>query len=113
MSHSRTHRDHVGKAPQGKGILMSRRGNGIARNVYLLPRSEGAPAVVASLPSDLERVNVPLSFDAGVIGPAMLAKRVAPQINTIGSFLLSFEVHTAKATGEDSTAAVQAHRCGE
>ncbi|MDT5245104.1 MAG: hypothetical protein QOD36_2480, partial [Mycobacterium sp.] len=36
----------------------------------------------------LDRKNLQLSFDTKAIGPAMLAKHFAPQMNTDGSFVL-------------------------
>jgi NAD(P)-dependent dehydrogenase (short-subunit alcohol dehydrogenase family) len=38
--------------------------------------------------ADLERRDLRLSFDTKVIGPTMLAKHFAPQINPGGSFVL-------------------------
>lgn len=46
--------------------------------------------------ADLERRNLQLSFDTKVIGPTMLAKQFAPQINTGGSFVLFSGVHAFK-----------------
>jgi NAD(P)-dependent dehydrogenase (short-subunit alcohol dehydrogenase family) len=46
--------------------------------------------------ADLERRNLQLSFDTKVIGPTMLAKRFAPQINPRGSFVLFSGVHAFK-----------------
>jgi NAD(P)-dependent dehydrogenase (short-subunit alcohol dehydrogenase family) len=45
---------------------------------------------------DLERHNLQLSFDTKVIGPTMLAKYFAPQINPGGSFVLFSGVHAFK-----------------
>ncbi|GLE52164.1 SDR family oxidoreductase [Mycobacterium montefiorense] len=46
--------------------------------------------------AELERGNLALSFDTKVIGPTMLAKYVAPQINPGGSFVLFSGVHAFK-----------------
>jgi NAD(P)-dependent dehydrogenase (short-subunit alcohol dehydrogenase family) len=46
--------------------------------------------------ADLERHNLRLSFDTKVIGPAMLAKYFAPQINPGGSFVLFSGVNAFK-----------------
>jgi NAD(P)-dependent dehydrogenase (short-subunit alcohol dehydrogenase family) len=46
--------------------------------------------------ADLDRKNLQLSFDTKVIGPAMLAKHFAPQINTDGSFVLFSGVNAFK-----------------
>jgi NAD(P)-dependent dehydrogenase (short-subunit alcohol dehydrogenase family) len=46
--------------------------------------------------ADLERRNLQLSFDTKVIGPTMLAKYFAPQINPGGSFVLFSGVHAFK-----------------
>ena len=46
--------------------------------------------------ADLERENLQLSFDTKVIGPTMLAKYFAPQINPGGSFVLFSGVHAFK-----------------
>ena len=46
--------------------------------------------------ADLERHNLQLSFDTKVIGPTMLAKYFAPQINPGGSFVLFSGVHAFK-----------------
>ncbi len=46
--------------------------------------------------ADLERRNLQLSFDTKVIGPAMLAKYFAPQINSGGSLVLFSGVHAFK-----------------
>jgi NAD(P)-dependent dehydrogenase (short-subunit alcohol dehydrogenase family) len=46
--------------------------------------------------ADLERRNLQLSFDTKVIGPTMLAKYLAPQINPGGSFVLFSGVHAFK-----------------
>jgi NAD(P)-dependent dehydrogenase (short-subunit alcohol dehydrogenase family) len=46
--------------------------------------------------ADLERRNLRLSFDTKVIGPTMLAKYIAPQINPGGSFVLFSGVHAFK-----------------
>jgi NAD(P)-dependent dehydrogenase (short-subunit alcohol dehydrogenase family) len=46
--------------------------------------------------ADLERRNLQLSFDTKVIGPTMLAKRFAPQMNPGGSFVLFSGVHAFK-----------------
>jgi NAD(P)-dependent dehydrogenase (short-subunit alcohol dehydrogenase family) len=46
--------------------------------------------------SDLDRKNLQLSFDTKVIGPAMLAKHFAPQMNTDGSFVLFSGVNAFK-----------------
>lgn len=46
--------------------------------------------------ADLERRNLRLSFDTKVIGPTMLAKYFAPQINPGGSFVLFSGVHAFK-----------------
>jgi NAD(P)-dependent dehydrogenase (short-subunit alcohol dehydrogenase family) len=46
--------------------------------------------------ADLERRNLQLSFDTKVIGPTMLAKYFAPQINLGGSFVLFSGVHAFK-----------------
>ncbi|MGO9156711.1 SDR family oxidoreductase [Mycobacterium sp.] len=45
---------------------------------------------------DLQRHNLQQSFDTKVIGPTMLAKYFAPQINTGGSFVLFSGVHAFK-----------------
>jgi NAD(P)-dependent dehydrogenase (short-subunit alcohol dehydrogenase family) len=45
---------------------------------------------------DLLRENLRLSFDTKVIGPTMLAKYFAPQINPDGSFVLFSGVHAFK-----------------
>jgi NAD(P)-dependent dehydrogenase (short-subunit alcohol dehydrogenase family) len=45
---------------------------------------------------DLDRRRLQLSFDTKVIGPAMLAKYFAPQINPGGSFVLFSGVHAFK-----------------
>jgi NAD(P)-dependent dehydrogenase (short-subunit alcohol dehydrogenase family) len=45
---------------------------------------------------DLERHNLQASFDTKVIGPTMLAKYIAPQINPEGSFVLFSGVHAFK-----------------
>ncbi len=46
--------------------------------------------------ADLQRQNLQLSFDTSVIGPTMLAKYFAPQINPGGSFVLFSGVHAFK-----------------
>ena len=46
--------------------------------------------------ADLERKNLQLSFDTKVIGPTMLAKHFAPQINRGGSFVLFSGVNAFK-----------------
>jgi NAD(P)-dependent dehydrogenase (short-subunit alcohol dehydrogenase family) len=46
--------------------------------------------------ADLERKNLQLSFDTKVIGPAMLAKHFAPQMNPGGSFVLFSGVNAFK-----------------
>jgi NAD(P)-dependent dehydrogenase (short-subunit alcohol dehydrogenase family) len=46
--------------------------------------------------ADLQRENLRLSFDTKVIGPTMLAKYLAPQINPGGSFVLFSGVHAFK-----------------
>ncbi len=46
--------------------------------------------------ADLDSKNLQLSFDTKVIGPAMLAKHFAPQINTDGSFVLFSGVNAFK-----------------
>lgn len=46
--------------------------------------------------ADLERHNLQQSFDTKVIGPTMLAKYFAPQINPGGSFVLFSGVHAFK-----------------
>jgi NAD(P)-dependent dehydrogenase (short-subunit alcohol dehydrogenase family) len=46
--------------------------------------------------SDLERKDLRRSFDTKVIGPAMLAKHFAPQMNTGGSFVLFSGVNAFK-----------------
>jgi NAD(P)-dependent dehydrogenase (short-subunit alcohol dehydrogenase family) len=46
--------------------------------------------------ADLQRENLRLSFDTKVIGPTMLAKYFAPQINPEGSFVLFSGVHAFK-----------------
>ena len=46
--------------------------------------------------ADLDRRNLQLSFDTKVIGPTMLAKYFAPQINLGGSFVLFSGVHAFK-----------------
>jgi NAD(P)-dependent dehydrogenase (short-subunit alcohol dehydrogenase family) len=43
--------------------------------------------------ADLQRENLRISFDTKVIGPTMLAKYFAPQINPGGSFVLFSGVH--------------------
>jgi NAD(P)-dependent dehydrogenase (short-subunit alcohol dehydrogenase family) len=45
---------------------------------------------------DLDRSKLRLSFDTKVIGPTMLAKHFAPQINPGGSFVLFSGVHAFK-----------------
>lgn len=45
---------------------------------------------------DLDRQRLQLSFDTKVIGPTMLAKYFAPQINSGGSFVLFSGVHAFK-----------------
>ena len=45
---------------------------------------------------DLQRENLRLSFDTKVIGPTMLAKYFAPQMNPGGSFVLFSGVHAFK-----------------
>jgi NAD(P)-dependent dehydrogenase (short-subunit alcohol dehydrogenase family) len=47
--------------------------------------------------ADLERVNLQRSFDTKVIGPTMLAKYFAPQMNSGGSFVLFSGIHAFKA----------------
>jgi NAD(P)-dependent dehydrogenase (short-subunit alcohol dehydrogenase family) len=46
--------------------------------------------------ADLDRVKLQLSFDTKVIGPAMLAKHFAPQINEGGSIVLFSGVNAFK-----------------
>ncbi len=46
--------------------------------------------------ADLQRENLRMSFDTKVIGPTMLAKYFAPQINPGGSFVLFSGVHAFK-----------------
>ena len=46
--------------------------------------------------ADLQRQNLQQSFDTKVIGPTMLAKYLAPQINPGGSFVLFSGVHAFK-----------------
>jgi NAD(P)-dependent dehydrogenase (short-subunit alcohol dehydrogenase family) len=46
--------------------------------------------------ADLERKNLQMSFDTKVIGPAMLAKHFAPQMNDGGSFVLFSGVNAFK-----------------
>lgn len=46
--------------------------------------------------ADLERQDLQLSFDTKVIGPTMLAKHFAPQMNPGGSFVLFSGVHAFK-----------------
>ena len=46
--------------------------------------------------ADLDRAKLQLSFDTKVIGPTMLAKYFAPQINPGGSFVLFSGVHAFK-----------------
>ena len=46
--------------------------------------------------ADLEREDLRLSFDTKVIGPTMLAKHFAPQMNPGGSFVLFSGVHAFK-----------------
>jgi NAD(P)-dependent dehydrogenase (short-subunit alcohol dehydrogenase family) len=46
--------------------------------------------------ADLQRENLRLSFDTKVIGPTMVAKYIAPQINPGGSFVLFSGVHAFK-----------------
>jgi NAD(P)-dependent dehydrogenase (short-subunit alcohol dehydrogenase family) len=46
--------------------------------------------------ADLKRENLQLSFDTKVIGPTMLAKHFAPQMNTGGSFVLFSGVNAFK-----------------
>ncbi len=46
--------------------------------------------------ADLQRHNLQQSFDTKVIGPAMLAKYFAPQVNPGGSFVLFSGVHAFK-----------------
>jgi NAD(P)-dependent dehydrogenase (short-subunit alcohol dehydrogenase family) len=46
--------------------------------------------------ADLDRANLQLSFDTKVIGPAMLAKYLAPQINEGGSIVLFSGVNAFK-----------------
>jgi NAD(P)-dependent dehydrogenase (short-subunit alcohol dehydrogenase family) len=46
--------------------------------------------------ADLDRKNLQLSFDTKVIGPAMLAKHFAQQMNPGGSFVLFSGVHAFK-----------------
>ncbi|HVQ98502.1 MAG TPA: SDR family oxidoreductase [Mycobacterium sp.] len=46
---------------------------------------------------DLERENLRRSFDTKVIGPTMLAKYFAPQVNPRGSFVLFSGIHAFKA----------------
>ncbi len=46
--------------------------------------------------ADLERENLRMSFDTKVIGPTMLAKYFAPQINRGGSLVLFSGVHAFK-----------------
>jgi NAD(P)-dependent dehydrogenase (short-subunit alcohol dehydrogenase family) len=46
--------------------------------------------------AELQRANLRTSFDTKVIGPTMLAKYLAPQINPGGSFVLFSGVHAFK-----------------
>ena len=46
--------------------------------------------------ADLDRKDLQLSFDTKVIGPTMLAKHFAPQMNPGGSFVLFSGVHAFK-----------------
>ena len=46
---------------------------------------------------DLEREHLRRSFDTKVIGPTMLAKHLAPQMNSGGSFVLFSGIHAFKA----------------
>jgi NAD(P)-dependent dehydrogenase (short-subunit alcohol dehydrogenase family) len=46
--------------------------------------------------ADLERKNLQMSFDTKVIGPAILAKHFAPQMNAGGSFVLFSGVNAFK-----------------
>jgi NAD(P)-dependent dehydrogenase (short-subunit alcohol dehydrogenase family) len=46
--------------------------------------------------ADLDRKNLQLSFDTKVIGPTMLAKHLAQQMNPGGSFVLFSGVHAFK-----------------
>ena len=46
---------------------------------------------------DLEREDLRRSFDTKVIGPTMLAKQFAPQMNSGGSFVLFSGIHAFKA----------------
>jgi NAD(P)-dependent dehydrogenase (short-subunit alcohol dehydrogenase family) len=137
----------MGSALRDKTVVVVGRGNGIARAVTLLARSEGARVVVAGRDkatlasayddpgitaeavditddesiaaladrvgsvdhvvstasarargklADLLRENLRLSFDTKVIGPTILAKYFAPQINPDGSFVLFSGVHAFK-----------------
>jgi NAD(P)-dependent dehydrogenase (short-subunit alcohol dehydrogenase family) len=47
--------------------------------------------------AELDRASLQRSFDTKVIGPTMLAKHFAPQINPGGSFVLFSGVHAFKA----------------
>ncbi|ORW30794.1 short-chain dehydrogenase [Mycobacterium paraense] len=55
-----------------------------------------ASARARGMLGDLDRQRLQLSFDTKVIGPAMLAKHFAPQINPGGSFVLFSGVHAFK-----------------
>jgi hypothetical protein len=55
--------------------------------------------------ADLQRENLRMSFDTKVIGPAMLAKYFAGQINPGGSFVLFSGVHAFKSTSAISASA--------
>src|SRR4029079_1003785 len=48
--------------------------------------------------ADLDREKLQLSFDTKVIGPTMLAKQFAPQINDGGSFVLFSGVNAFKVS---------------
>ena len=55
-----------------------------------------ASARARGMRADLERKNLQLSFDTKVIGPAMLAKHFAPQMNPGGSFVVFSGVNAFK-----------------
>ncbi len=115
----------MGNALHDKTIVVVGRGSGIARAVALRAHDEGAAETVdvtddtsistlaeqvgavdhvvstASARArgklaDLERKNLQLSFDTKVIGPTMLAKHFAQQMNPGGSFVLFSGVHAFK-----------------
>jgi NAD(P)-dependent dehydrogenase (short-subunit alcohol dehydrogenase family) len=99
---------------QDKTVVVVGRGSGIARAIAILARDEGAKVVVAGRVgpvdhvvstassrardklADLERENLQLSLDTKVIGPTMLAKHFAQQLNPGGSFVLFSGVHAFK-----------------